>query len=160
MQYSELKEDLSVFKGKWAVAELKVSYKPKKRTGIIIEESYDAYRVFKQMWDQDLINIQEQFACLFLNNKSEVIGYRLINTGKLTSCTVDFNLIITCSLLCRARAVIFGHNHPTGNCKPSSTDKTLTFEARNKLREFEITILDHIILGENEYYSMQEQKII
>lgn len=160
MQYSELKEDLSLFKDKWAVAELKVSYKPKKRTGVIIDQSYDAYRVLKTMWDKDLLNIQEQFSCLFLNRKSEIIGYRLINTGKTSSCNVDFNLIITCSLISRSSSVIVCHNHPSGNCKPSHDDKILTFELRNKLKEFEIEILDHIILGDGEYYSMKDHNII
>jgi len=160
MSYSEKKQNLSILKERWAVAELQVSYKPKQKTGVKITVSHDAYQVFLQMWDNSLINIQEQFACLFLNQASEVIGYRLITTGKATSNTIDFNFIITCALLCRAQRVIFAHNHPSGSTKPSKADKDVTFAAKWKLEPFEVDVTDHLIITDGDYYSFIDNGLI
>lgn len=160
MQNQKREKSLSVLREKWAVAELEVSYKPKQKTGVNITGSYDAYQVFLQMWDNSLINIQEQFACLFLNAANEVIGYRLITTGKATSNTIDFNFIITCALLCRAQRVIFAHNHPSGNIKPSKADKDVTFAAKWKLEPFEVDVTDHLIITDGEYYSFIDNGLI
>lgn len=160
MQTKKREKSLSVLREKWAVAELEVSYKPKQKTGVNITGSYDAYQVFLQMWDDSLINIQEQFACLFLNAASEVIGYRLITTGKATSNTIDFNFIITCALLCRAQRVIFAHNHPSGSTKPSKADKDVTFAAKWKLEPFEVEVTDHLIITDGDYYSFIDNGLI
>ncbi len=160
MQNKKREKSLSVLREKWAVAELEVSYKPKQKTGVNITCADDAYQVFRQMWDDSLINIQEQFCCLFLNAASEVIGYRLIATGKATSNTIDFNFIITCALLCRAQRVIFAHNHPSGNPKPSKVDKDVTFAAKWKLEPFEVEVTDHLIITDGDYYSFIDNGLI
>lgn len=154
------KKNLSVLHERWAVAELEVSYKPKQKIGVTITCADDAYQVFRQMWDNSLINIQEQFCCLFLNAASEVIGFRLITTGKATSNTIDFNFIITCALLCRAQQVIFAHNHPSGNTKPSKADRDVTNAAKWKLEPFEVDVTDHIIITDSDYYSFIDNGLI
>lgn len=160
MSYSKLNQDLSVLKERWAVAELSVSYKPKVKTGVIIEQSFDAYQVFNHMWDKDLMNIQEQFSCLFLNRQGEVIGYRLITTGNISSCSVDFNLIVACALICRASSIVLAHNHPGGNPTPSENDKKITFGAIDRLEFFDISILDHIIITDGGYFSFVDHCIL
>lgn len=150
---------LSVIANKWAVAELQVSYKPKEKTGVFISSCDNAYRVFRQMWDDSLINIQEQICCLFLNAASEVIAFRTINTGKATSSTIDFNFIITCALLCRAQRVILAHNHPSGNPKPSKQDINITSMMKIKLQQFEIEVLDHLIITDDDYFSFTDEGI-
>lgn len=152
--------DIGLLRDNWAVAELEVSYKPKYKTGVTITCAYDAYQVLLQMWDHSLINIQEQFACLFLNQAKEVIAYRLITTGKATSNTIDFNFIVTCALLCRAQGLIFAHNHPSGHCKPSKADKEVTFVAQWKLKPFEIEINDHLILTDGDYFSFNDNDLM
>ena len=116
----------SKFENGWCVAEIKISYKPEKKTNIKITSCDDAYNVLKAMWDPDLIKIQEQFGVIYLDQSNEVIGFRNITTGKATAVTIDFQLILTCALLSRAQAVIIAHNHPSGNLKPSAGDKRVT----------------------------------
>lgn len=160
MQTQKDESNLSILRERWAVAELEVSYKPTKKTGVKITGPDDAYQVFRQMWDNSLINIQEQFCCLFLNVVCEVIAFRTITTGKSTSTTIDFNFIITCSLLCRAHQIIIAHNHPSGSLKPSENDKNVTVAIKSKLNPFEIEVADHLIITDNNYYSFLENGII
>jgi len=144
----------------WAVAELQVSYKQKNRTGVFANSGDMAYRVLRHMWDKSLINIQEQFCVLFLNNHLEVLGFRAINTGTSTSCTVDINLIISCALLCRANNVILAHNHTSGSLKYSKGDFDLTLTLKNKLQQFDIKVCDYIILSDDNYMSFCDEGVI
>jgi DNA repair protein RadC len=158
--YESHQKQLSPLRKNWAVAELQVSYKQKNRTGIFISSADMAFRVLRHMWDKSLINIQEQFCVLFLKRNLEVLGFRVINTGTSTSCTVDVNLIISCALLCRANRVILAHNHPSGNLQHSKGDFDLTLSIRNKLQQFEIEVCDHIIITDNDYMSFSDNGII
>lgn len=158
--YPTHEKQLLPLKKNWAVAELQVSYKQKNRTGVFANSGDMAYRVLRHMWDKSLINIQEHFCVLFLNNHLEVLGFRAINTGTSTSCTVDINLIISCTLLCRANNVILAHNHPSGSLKYSKGDFDLTLTLKNKLQQFDIKVCDHIILSDDNYMSFCDEGVI
>jgi DNA repair protein RadC len=56
--------------------------------------------------------------------------------------------------------VILCHNHPSGNNKPSDTDRSLTAKIKEGLKLFDITVLDHIILTEDAYYSFSDEGIL
>lgn len=160
MHYTEKKPNLSILKERWAVAELQLSYRPYRKTGVIISSSEDAYRVFMEMWDHSLIHLQEQFTCLYLSQCNEVIAYRLINTCKASSGTVDVSLILSCALICRAQGIIVAHNHPSGCLRPSLSDKKLTREIEKMVGLFDIKLLDHLIIHSGEYYSFADSKFI
>jgi len=153
-------QSLSALRKNWTVAELKVSYRQKQKTGVQITSSYDAYRVFYQMWDKSLINLQEQFCALFLNQAHEVIGFRIISTGKLTSNTVDVQLLLSCALISRCSTIMIAHNHPTGNLKLSQTDKTLTSHIKELSDKFDFRLLDHLIITDSYYTSFADNDII
>jgi DNA repair protein RadC len=56
--------------------------------------------------------------------------------------------------------MILAHNHPSGNTKPSEADKTLTAKIKEAGKLFDITVLDHIILTKNSYYSFADEGLI
>lgn len=156
----KIESNLSLFKDDWAVAELELTYSPKQRTGVFIKNPEAANQVFRAMWDKPLINIQEQFCALFLNENNEVIGFRLISTGKAASKFIDFNLLASCSLLCRASSIIIATNHTSGDILPTKADKEVTLRVKSKLDLFDIKVSDHLIITERDFFSFAHYKLI
>jgi DNA repair protein RadC len=60
----------------------------------------------------------------------------------------------------QAAALIVAHNHPSGNPRPSPTDRTLTEELVVMGRLLKIRVLDHLIIGDNRYYSFADEGLI
>jgi len=149
-------ETIKPLKSNWAVAELKLTYRFKKRTNIIVSSAWSAAKVFRAMWDNSLINIQEQFCVIFLNTMGEVIGFKLYNTGTIKSGIVDVNLVLSSALLCRATNIIIAHNHPSGDLKFSDQDLKLTQKIREACEIIDVTLKDHIILTNDSYSSFFE----
>lgn len=113
------------------------------------------------MWDEKLIGAQEQFNVLYLNNGHEVIGFRNISTGTLSSTIIDTNLIISIALQCRAAAIIISHNHPSGNMQVSDPDIKLTQKIKAACELLDICLFDHIILSPHgEYISFSDKELL
>lgn len=144
---------MSVRKNKksWAVAEVEVSYKPEHDRSVIITKSDDAYEVFKSMWDEDLINLQEQVCAIFLNSANEVIGFRCLHTGTAIASKFDVKLLFTICCKLMAQSIILCHNHPSGNLKPSVADSDLTRMVRRAAELLEVRLLDHLIITSKGY---------
>ena len=145
---------------KWKVAEIRVSYKPTHDKSIKVVKSLDAYFVLRNMWNGDLINLQEQFCVLFLNQANEIVGFRCLHTGTQTETAVDLTLLfsIACKLI--AKAIIIAHNHPSGNREVSDSDKLLTQNILKAAKLLDIALLDHIILTGKSYVSLADLGLI
>lgn len=139
----------------WAVANLRVSYRIT-GTPVAIRDADDAARILHRMWDQSLINIQEQTAALYLNSKNQAIGYRLISSGKLSSAVVDKSLLLSCALLIRATGIIIAHNHPSGDLTPSKADIRSTCQLQKAINLIDCRLVDHLILSDHAWYSMAD----
>lgn len=160
MRTPERIESLSILRKNWAVAELKVSYRSKSRTNVVIGCSSDAYRVFLSMWDFTLIELQEQFSVLFLNRANEVIGYRQLSTGTNVGTVIDTQLIISLALAIRATSIIVAHNHPSGNTQPSEADNKITLKIKQACNYFDISLLDHLIVTKSKFLSYADEGYI
>ena len=119
----------------------------------------DAYVLFLAIWDKERINFQEQFAALFLNRRGMAIGYRLISTGKLESTTVDIRLIASLALHTLAASVIVAHNHPSGFLEASDADNAVTKKLKKALNLIDVKLLDHLIISEGGYLSMDPEEL-
>lgn len=99
---------------------------------------------------------QENFYALYLNTKMELISYKLLFKGTINTSVVHPREIFRHAFLESAYSVIVIHNHPSNNTTPSNEDIELT----NKLFEIgnimSIPLLDHIIIGKDNYYSFYE----
>lgn len=99
---------------------------------------------------------QENFYALYLNTKMELISYKLLFKGTINTSVVHPREIFRHAFLESAYSVIVIHNHPSNNTTPSNEDTELT----NKLFEIgnimSIPLLDHIIIGKDNYYSFYE----
>ncbi len=99
----------------------------------------------------------EEAWVLFLNHGSKLIRKQRISIGGLSATQVDVRVILKEALLCNAVAFCLIHNHPSGNINPSASDDRLTrmvFEAGNTLN---IKLLDHIIIGNDKYFSYADE---
>lgn len=141
------------------VAEVELVYKTQvpyvSRTKITC--SRNSYELLLSTWNQDKIELQEQFKILLLNRSNAVLGVSEISTGGITGTVIDIRLILSTALKTNATSIILCHNHPSGNVTPSLADETTTTKIKNAAALMDICILDHIILTKDGYYSFADE---
>ena len=104
---------------------------------------------------------QEYFYCIYVNTKRELIERKLLFMGTINRSTVHPREIFKHAYLNSASGIICIHNHPSGDLKPSSEDIRLTSALCEVGLISGIPVLDHIIIGEDKYYSFfDDGKII
>ena len=100
----------------------------------------------------------EEFKILFLNNKNHLIATETLQKGTVDKATIYPRKVVERSLYNHAVGVIIAHNHPSGTLQPSQDDQEITRAIKDALKTVEITLLDHIIVGGNDYYSFKNNK--
>ena len=105
------------------------------------------------------LNHEECYA-LLLNNNFKLIKRVKISQGGLTETAVDVRLIMKHALSAEATALVLVHNHPSGNCRPSRMDKDLTQRTRQACDLLRLHFVDHVIIGDSDYYSFAEEGAI
>ena len=100
---------------------------------------------------------REHFKILFLDAKNRVIEIETHSRGTLTASSVYPREVVDSALRNRAAALIFAHNHPSGDPMPSSEDVAITRQLVFSGRVMGITVHEHIIIGDNCYYSFADQ---
>jgi DNA repair protein RadC len=118
--------------------------------------SEEAVTVARAIYD-DLDADKEHFLVLALNQKHRLIGYKHVSTGTLTASLVHPREVFTAALELRAAALIFVHNHPSGDPIPSQEDAEITRRLKNCGEILGFRILDHIILGHDQIYSFSDR---
>ncbi len=103
---------------------------------------------------------QESLFCVFLNTRKVLISYKKIFLGSLTELLINPREIFKFAIEENASAIILAHNHPSGECTPSKADIESTNEIVKAGKIMEIDVLDHIIIGQNEYWSLRENGFI
>ena len=124
---------------------------------LIIKSSKDAYAIFDEIWDKAKISVQEEMNVLYLNKGNKVIGYYRHTKGGIDGTIIDKEMISGIAVKCLAKAVIIAHNHPSNVLKPSQADLIMTNELNAALLLFNITLLDSLIIGTNDYYSLKDE---
>jgi DNA repair protein RadC len=141
----------------WTACELSVQYKPGFMCETPIDDSESAHRLLLIIWDKERLNMQEQIVAFFINAGKQIIGYKLISTGTMTSTYGNPKFIASFALQTLSCSVILAHNHPGGGLVPSQKDIALTKQLKDALRLIEVTLLDHLIIGEKRYFSMWDE---
>ena len=103
---------------------------------------------------------RECFMAIFLDAKNRVITTETLFTGTLTASSVYPREVIIAALDHHAAALIFVHNHPSGEPKPSAEDISITRQLVFACKLMAITVHEHIIIGENRYFSFADQGYI
>lgn len=103
---------------------------------------------------------RECFEVIFLDAKNRVICMETLFKGTLTASSVYPREVVRAALDHRAAALIFAHNHPSGDPDPSSEDKALTRELVFACRTMGITVHEHLVVGNDNYFSFADQGFI
>jgi DNA repair protein RadC len=124
-----------------------------------VTTSKDSYEYCKQFYFDDIEIFESMFA-LFLNRSNNVIGWVKISQGGTTGTVMDVKLITKYAIEILCEGIILCHNHPSQNLKPSIADKEITKKTKEGLKYFDITLLDHIIIGTESYFSFADDGIL
>ena len=100
---------------------------------------------------------QENLLLLFLDNKSNLLGEKLLFTGTVNASIVSPREIYLEALRFHAVGIILLHNHPSGDPTPSEADRRITRKVRDAGLLLDILLLDHIVIGDKKYVSFHEQ---
>jgi len=103
---------------------------------------------------------KEVFKVMFLNAQNQVIEVEDLFEGTLTASVVYPREIIEKAIKYNAAALIFAHNHPAGDPEPSDNDKQVTQDLVFAGNIMQIKVLDHIIIGDNRYFSFAGEGLI
>ena len=100
---------------------------------------------------------REHFMVIYLNQRNRVICHEVISFGGISGTVVDTRVIIKRAIEEGASSIILSHNHPSGNCRPSGQDKILTQKIKSAALFFDITVIDHLIVSDEGYYSFADE---
>jgi DNA repair protein RadC len=144
------------------VAEVELVYrskvKPSERPQIT--SSLDAYNIIKILWEEDKIDLVEQFKVLFLNRANKVLCLYNLSSGGITGTVADPRLIYSAALKVNAVSLILCHNHPSGSLKPSNADRDLTGKIKNAGSYFDMNVFDHLIITSETYFSFNDEGLL
>lgn len=145
-----------------SLAEIKISYTAKydKKAKRKLTCSKDAVDLFREIWLPETIELRESMYVLLVNRSNYVLGWFILSLGGVSGTVSDPKLIFSTALKCVASSLIIAHNHPSGNTKPSASDIQLTKNLVEGGRLLEISVLDHIILTAESFYSFADEGLI
>ena len=103
---------------------------------------------------------KEIFKVIFLNSQNQIIDTADLFKGTVDSSWVVPREVVEQALKYNAVSLIFAHNHPSGNCDPSPSDKDITRDLTYAASTMQIKVLDHLIIGNNRYFSFAGEGLI
>lgn len=119
-----------------------------------IKTSRDAFEWMKHLF----LDLQhEEFWILLLSRSNKPLEKYLVSKGGVTGTIADTRIIFKKAILAQASSIILFHNHPSGNLKPSGADIQLTRKLTETGRIVDITVVDHIIIADGDYYSFADE---
>ncbi len=122
-----------------------------------ITSASDAYQLMKP----ELLDLNhEQFWIILMNRANQVIKKQVISMGGVSGTVADPKIIFKFALEQLASSLILVHNHPSGNLRPSDADIRLTRKLRRAGEMLDIPVLDHIIFGDQGYFSFADESML
>jgi DNA repair protein RadC len=120
---------------------------------ISINNSNDAYNLVR---DELIGSDRERFLSVLLNVKNHLIGVETVSIGSVTTAIITPSLVFRSALLSGSVAVIFAHNHVSGDLEPSSNDLETTRKLIEAGELLGIKVLDHLIVSSQGYKSLRD----
>ena len=118
-----------------------------------VKDSKDSFERFLPFIDDMR---QEHFLVLYLNQSNHALKVECLSNGGTTNVIADPKLIFKNALSLGATCLVLGHNHPSGNPRPSEDDRQLTKKLVAAGKLLDITVIDHIIIGNERFYSFRD----
>ena len=102
----------------------------------------------------------EQFCVIYLNAQNRITEIEAIEEGIVNQAVVYPRKVLENALKQKASAIILVHNHPSGHVRPSDADIRLTKTIQETARILDIIVHDHVIIGENRFFSFREEGLM
>ncbi|MBN1986206.1 MAG: DNA repair protein RadC [Prolixibacteraceae bacterium] len=102
----------------------------------------------------------EEFWILLLDRGNKIIDSFMVSQGGISGTVIDVRLILKSAIEKFASALILCHNHPSGTMQASDADLKITQKIKNAANLMDISVLDHIIIGQNSYLSLADEGIL
>ena len=120
----------------------------------------DSRALFDYLYQSLQNKKREQFRVIFLDAKNRVLGIQTLFEGTLTASSVYPREVVRAALDHHAAALIFAHNHPSGDPQPSPEDTALTRKLVRACRVVDLTVHEHIIIGGGRYFSYADSGLM
>lgn len=117
----------------------------------------EAAAYLRSIWNNDFLELKEEFVLVLLNNKKHVFVWNIVATGGATATIVEISSIFQVAMLGNAQSIILAHNYPSSNPMPSNADIQLTKGAVEVGKLLGIDVDDHIIIYRNGYTSLRNE---
>jgi len=121
---------------------------------LVLGSSHAAFLLHDKLTGLD----HEELWVLYMTQRDTLIGMEMLTKGTLKSTLLDIRGIIKHSILNNAVKIIIAHNHPSGDPRPSPCDIRKTRDVQSACMLMDITLEDHIILADEDFYSFSEEK--
>lgn len=144
----------------YEISEIQVNYSPIMLVDFKLDNSRKSFELVLEQWEQNQIEMLEEVKVILLNRSNKVLGIYSLAKGGITSCVVDVRIILSVALKTLATGIILVHNHPSGNLKPSQDDLKVTKKLKESCSLLDITLLDHLIITKDDYYSFADEGIL
>ncbi|MCX5814171.1 MAG: JAB domain-containing protein [Proteobacteria bacterium] len=132
-----------------------LTWDSKEHEEIEINKPADIYRIVRD----ELVNAdREIFLSVLLTAHNTIIGIEKVGIGGLYSCTVSARELFKSAILANASSIVLCHNHPSGDLTPSDQDRKITEKLKEAGKLLGITILDHIIITNKGYTSLDDNQ--
>lgn len=126
-----------------------------------IFSSRQAHEAFIKCYDENKIGHKEFFLAMYLNNQNQILAVLQVSEGGINSTIADVRVVLQAALKLNATSFMISHNHPSGSCKPSESDKLLTNKMQAAAKALDINLLDHIIVTPNSsYFSFADDALL
>jgi DNA repair protein RadC len=102
----------------------------------------------------------EEFCVIYLDAQNQIIEFETIQKGVVNQAVVYPRQVLESALKKKASAIILAHNHPSGHVRPSDADIRLTKTIQETAKVLDILVHDHIIIGENRFFSFREEGLM
>jgi DNA repair protein RadC len=102
----------------------------------------------------------EEFCVIYLDVQNQIIEFETVQKGVVNQAVVYPRQVLESALKKKASAIILAHNHPSGHVRPSDADIRLTKTIQETAKVLDILVHDHIIIGENRFFSFREEGLM
>ena len=133
----------------------------RKEAETIHREKITSSQVAHQILQKRLSDLpHEEFWILLLDRANQVTREECLSKGGISGTVVDIRLICKSAIENNASGLVIAHNHPSGQTLPSEQDKAITKKLKEALKTFDIVLLDHLIIGDQKYFSFADEMIL
>ncbi|WP_395683535.1 RadC family protein [Dokdonella sp.] len=99
----------------------------------------------------------EEFHAVWLDNRHRVLAVESLARGTIDGATIHTREVVKAALRWNAAAVVFAHNHPSGDAEPSAADRAITARLRDALNLVEVRLLDHLVVASGGTVSLAQR---